>query len=72
MTEESTNEKYVLTPWGCLYATLIDYGVDVSHITGTIGGHLVDDFMDAMVKAGYLDKAGEVDGEETLEADPDS
>lgn len=49
-------EQYVLTEWGCLGSTLKEYGVDVSHITGRVGKHIVDDFMDAMCKAGYVEK----------------
>lgn len=49
-------EQYELTEWGCLYGVLTEYGIDVSHITGTIGKHLVADFMDAMCKAGYVEK----------------
>ncbi len=45
--------------WGCLYHVLIDYGVNVSYISGRVGEHIVDDFMDAMVKCGYVGKAEE-------------
>ena len=54
-----TNEDddvYMLTPWGCLCGVLIDYGINVSHISGRVGGHIVDDFMDLMVKCGYIGK----------------
>lgn len=54
--EEDEEEKYVLTPWGCLYGTLIDYGIDVSRIKGRVGEHIVEDFMEAMEKAGYISK----------------
>ena len=53
--------KYCLTPWGCLYATLTDFGIDVDHITGRVGELLVEDFMEAMQKAGYVSKAPEED-----------
>lgn len=57
------NEKnYELTEWGCLYGVLTEYGIDASHITGTIGKHLVDDFMDAMCKFGYVEKKENEDG----------
>lgn len=52
----NSEEKYCLTEWGCLSSVLAEYGIDVSHITSTIGKHLVDDFMDAMCKAGYVGK----------------
>lgn len=55
---EATEEKYILTPWGCLSAVLTDYNVDTSHITGRMGEHMVEDFMELMVKAGHVGKAG--------------
>lgn len=48
--------RYQLTEWGCLSMTLADYGINTSHITGTIGKHLVDDFMKAMENAGYVER----------------
>lgn len=48
------DEVYVLTPWGCLWVTLERYGVDLSGITPTIGEHMVDDFMNTMIGAGYI------------------
>lgn len=51
-------EKYCLTPWGCLYYVLTNYGIETDHITGTIGEHLVEDFMAAMAKQGYVVKGG--------------
>lgn len=56
LPDEEDDEKYMLTPWGCLFGVLIDYGINVSHISGRIGEHIVDDFMDAMVKCGYIEK----------------
>ena len=52
--EDDGEERYVLTPWGCLYSVLTDYGIDVEHVPGRVGQHIVDDFMDAMVKAGHV------------------
>lgn len=54
--EEDSDEEYVLTEWGCLYAVLSDYGVDTSNITGAIGMHLVDDFFELLIKYGYLQR----------------
>lgn len=54
--EESEEELYVLTPWGCLVGVLLDYGIEVSHIKGRVGEHIVEDFMEAMEKAGYVSK----------------
>lgn len=50
------NEVFIMTPWGCLSGVLTDYGVDISHITPRMGVHMVEDFMDAMVKAGHVAK----------------
>ena len=60
--EKKSEEKYVLTPMGCLYAVLLDYVgpdhlLDIRKIQGRVGEHIVEDFMDAMVTAGYLVKA---------------
>lgn len=49
-------EQYVLTEWGCLSSTLEEYGIDVSHITARVGAHIVEDFMDSLCKAGYVEK----------------
>ena len=63
--KKEDNEEYMLTEWGCLSSVLDDYGIDTSHIKGKVGKHIVEDFMDAMVKAGFVSKAGEADGQET-------
>ena len=52
------HEKYCITPWGCLSSVLKDYGIDISHISGTIGTHMVEDFMEMMIKAGYVERQG--------------
>jgi len=57
--EDDENVKYRLTEWGCLYAVLMDYGIDVSHISGRVGKHIVEDFLEAMETAGYISKARE-------------
>ncbi len=57
--KEEDEEKYVLTPWGCLYGVMLDYGIDVSSIRGRVGEHIVEDFMEAMEKAGYVTKSEE-------------
>ncbi len=67
MTEEVENytdidddeTKYMVTPWGCLYSVLSDYGIEVGHVAGRVGAHIVDDFMDAMTRAGYVAKKDE-------------
>lgn len=46
--------KYVLSPWGCLSVVLEDYGIDISRISGKVGSHIVEDFLELMEKAGYI------------------
>lgn len=53
------DDIFVLSPWGCLAATLKDYGLDISHITPKMGVHMVEDFMESMVTAGYIEKIKE-------------
>lgn len=58
----SENEEvFVMTEWGCLSSTLEEYGIDVSHITARVGAHIVEDFMDSLCKAGYVEKKGNED-----------
>ena len=59
---EKTEETYVLSEWSCLASVLNEYGIDVSHITGRVGAHIVEDFMDAMCNAGYVSKKEVEDG----------
>jgi len=62
--QDEEDEAYVLTPWGCLYAVLHDYGIDAEHISGKVGKHIVEDFMELMVRAGYvLTNGSKEDGE---------
>lgn len=49
--------KFVLTEWGCLSSVLTDYGVDISRVTGKIGEHIVEDFLELMCKCGYIGRA---------------
>lgn len=48
------NDVYVLSPWGCLSVVLMDYGIDISRISGKVGSHIVEDFMELMEKSGYI------------------
>ena len=59
--EKRSEEKYRVTPMGCLYAVLLDYVgpdhlLDIRKIQGRVGEHIVEDFMDAMIRTGYLAK----------------
>lgn len=53
--------EFVLTEWGCLSAVLSDYGIDFSHISGRVGQHIVEDFMEMMEKSGYIAKVNKDD-----------
>lgn len=62
--EKKSEEKYQLTPMGCLYAVLLDYVgpdhlLDIRKIKGRVGEHIVEDFMDALVKTGYLERTSD-------------
>ncbi|MBQ1789521.1 MAG: hypothetical protein II008_05050 [Oscillospiraceae bacterium] len=67
--KKENEERFVFTPMGCLYAVLLDYVgpdhlLDIRKIQGRVGEHIVEDFMDAMVRAGHLAKAeGEHDAD---------
>ncbi len=62
MEKKTAEERYVISEWGCLCTTLEEYGIDVSHITGRVGAHIVEDFMDAMCNAGYVSEKEVKDG----------
>lgn len=62
--EKKSEEKYTLTPMGCLYAVLLDYVgpdhlLDIRKIQGRVGEHIVEDFMDALVRTGYLERTSD-------------
>ena len=57
--EFNDDTEFVLTEWECLMMVLSDYGIDVSHIPGRVGKHIVEDFMELMVKLGYVGKKEE-------------
>jgi len=59
---DDEDEVYALTPWGCLESTLLEYGIDVSHVSGRVGGHIVEDFMDSMIRSGYVGKSADEEG----------
>ena len=53
-TTDDDDVKYVLSPWGCLSVVLKDYGIDISRISGKVGSHIVEDFLELMEKSGYI------------------
>ena len=63
-TNTDAPERYILTPWGALYATLLNYGIHLTWdngdaIDGTVGAHIVADFMDILCRIGYATKREE-------------
>ena len=50
------DEYYTLTMWGCPSAVLEEYGFDTNHISGRVGEHIVEDYMDQLEQCGYLKK----------------
>jgi len=47
------DETYSLTPWGCLYSVLLDYGIKLN-ISGRVGDMIIEDFVDLMDKQGLI------------------
>lgn len=47
------DETYSLTPWGCLYSVLQDYGINLG-VSGRVGAQIVEDFMSLMIKQGNI------------------
>ncbi len=62
MNGENREERYGLTECGCLSLTLNDYGINTDKISGRVGKHIVEDFMELMCKTGYIVK-NELEGE---------
>jgi hypothetical protein len=44
--------------WGCLQATLADYGI-LANVPLKVGNHIVDDFFELLMKNGYVEKKSE-------------
>lgn len=71
---EKSEEKLRLTPMGCLYAVLLDYVgpdhlLDIRKIQGRVGEHIVEDFMDAMVKFGHLERKNDEEKKDVSHSD---
>lgn len=61
---EDGEERYTLTPWGCLYAVLLSYGIQISlsdgkEISGKVGEHIMQDLFEVLCKTGYLKEKDE-------------
>lgn len=53
---EDDNEKFVLSPWGCLYCAFEDFGLKLPDISGKMSEALMDDFFEIMEHAGIVEK----------------
>ena len=53
---EDDNERYVLTPWGCLHCVFDDFGLRLPDISGKIAEALMNDFFEIMEHAGIVEK----------------
>lgn len=51
---KNKEEKYRLTEWGCLYLVLTDHKINVENISGKEGKEIIKDFMELMIKCGYI------------------
>lgn len=58
------DDRWALTEWGCLSCILMDYGFDISRISGNVGKHIVEDFMELMEKNGYITKGEPTENDE--------
>lgn len=53
---EDDNERYFLTPWGCLCCAFGDFSLKPPEISGKMADALMDDFFEIMEAAGILEK----------------
>ena len=53
---EDDNERYFLTPWGCLCCAFGDFSLKPPQISGKMADALMDDFFEIMEAAGILEK----------------
>lgn len=58
---EDDNERYFLTPWGCLCCAFGDFNLEPPEISGKMADALMDDFFEIMEAAGILEKKGNDD-----------
>ena len=60
MSEHNENEHeektFTLTPYGVLLSVMADYGISVSHITPRMAEHLFEDYMEALMRCGYVER----------------
>lgn len=58
---EDDNERYFLTPWGCLCCAFGDFSLKPPEISGKMADALMDDFFEIIEAAGILEKRGNDD-----------
>ena len=58
---EDDNERYFLTPWGCLRCAFGAFSLKPPEISGKMADALMDDFFEIMEAAGILEKKGNDD-----------
>ena len=51
---DDINWRWQISYGECLRSVLHDYGIDTSHFTEKVMKHMVEDFMDLMVKQGHV------------------
>lgn len=56
---EDDNERYFLTPWGCLCCAFGDFSLKPPEISGKMADALMDDFFEIMEAAGIIEKKNE-------------
>lgn len=59
ISPEDDNERYFLTPWGCLCCAFGDFSLKPPEISGKMADALMDDFFEIMEAAGILEKKNE-------------
>lgn len=53
---EDNDERYFLTPWGCLHCAFEDFGLRLPDVSGKMAEALMDDFFEIMESAGIVEK----------------
>lgn len=56
---EDDNERYFLTPWGCLCCAFGDFSLKPPEISGKMADALMNDFFEIMETAGIVEKKNE-------------
>lgn len=56
---EDDNERYFLTPWGCLCCAFGDFGLELPKISRKMAEALMDDFFEIMEMAGIIERENE-------------